>query len=280
MSDTKVSAFTAATTIDGTEIVPVLQGGTNKKTALSLIKTAYLDTLYQPIDADLTAIAGLTSAANKVPYFTGSGTASVADFTAAGRALVDDASAAAQCTTLGLGTSDSPTWAGATLKAASPSLTMIDSDTADADAGVSIAASATATTAGAENVDLTITQQISGSPANVLVADADGSITVGAGTRNIYLNGGFVLPYTAKTSTYGIGANDYVINCTANSFTVTLPTAVGCAGRHYVVKNSGTGTITIDTTSSQTIDGQLLFYLPVQYQSMTFVSNGANWMVI
>lgn len=61
-------------------------------------------------DSELSALAGLTSAADRVPYFTGAGTAALATFNALGRSLVGAASVAAARAALSLDTGDSPTF--------------------------------------------------------------------------------------------------------------------------------------------------------------------------
>ena len=56
----------------------------------------------QAVDAGLTSIAGLTTAADKMIYTTGSDTYAVTDLTAAARGLLDDANVSAMRTTLGV----------------------------------------------------------------------------------------------------------------------------------------------------------------------------------
>lgn len=92
--------------------------------------------------------------------------------------------------------------------------------------------------------------------------------------------GSTTLPFTNQTSTYVIDNNDCVVNCTSGTFTVTLPTAVGIEGQFFIIKNSGTGVITIDANGSETIDGALNKVMAVQYEAYYVISNGANWVVV
>lgn len=68
----------------------------------------------QPSNANLTAFAGLTGAADRLPYFTGAGALSLTTLTGLARNLLDDTTQAEMQSTLGLGTASTRTALGTT----------------------------------------------------------------------------------------------------------------------------------------------------------------------
>jgi len=99
------AAFTASGFLSGSNNLSDVASASTSRTNLGLA----IGSNVQAFDADLSALAGLTSAADKGIQFTGSGTAATYDLTSAGKALLDDADAAAQRTTLGLGSASTLT---------------------------------------------------------------------------------------------------------------------------------------------------------------------------
>lgn len=110
---------------------------------------------------------------------------------------------------------------------------------------------------------------------------------VGAGvTPNSALQtgGAIATPLGAKTGAYTLTATDAIItaDATGGAFNVTLPTAASITGRQYTIKriNTGANAVTVNTTSSQTIDGATTYSLSAQYKYVSVVSDGANWLIV
>jgi len=189
---------------------------TQHEAALTITESQISDLgSYQPSDAGLTSISGLTTAADQMIYTTASDTYSVTTLTTAGRALLDDADAAAQRTTLGLGTAA----------------------TTASTAYATAAQGATADTALQDVVDDT-TPQLGGDldvNGNSIVSASNGNIAITPnGTGNVSL-GNFTFD---ADQTVGVGQDNYVLTYDHSTTSISLEAATGGGGISDIVSDT------------------------------------------
>lgn len=101
-------------------------------------------------------------------------------------------------------------------------------------------------------------------------------------TERIY---GRVTPLVVTAATtLTTASGEYVLADSAGgAYAVTLPSAVTVPGlRFTIVKtDAAANTVTVGTTSSQTINGSTTYTgLTAQYKVVQLVSNGANWLIV
>lgn len=85
------------------------------------------------------------------------------------------------------------------------------------------------------------------------------------------------------TAAYSVSPSDngWIINCTAGTFTIALPSSTSLAiasGFNCWVWNTGDGTVTLDPAGSETIDGTDTTYILRPRAGVQIVYNGAAWI--
>lgn len=90
----------------------------------------------------------------------------------------------------------------------------------------------------------------------------------------------------ALTGTVEVSTSDYYLGCnTSAPVILNLPeAALAGSGKRLVIKDetgqASTNPITVDPSGAQLIDGQSTYLINVNYESISLVSDGNNWLIV
>lgn len=93
---------------------------------------------------------------------------------------------------------------------------------------------------------------------NNLMGNVCGDATAASGNFTIPVNVGFVR---------------------SSGGTINVHTAIGWKDKQITIKRVGAGTVTVDGASSETIDDALTYGIVQNYDSITIISDNANWWI-
>lgn len=115
-----------------------------------------------------------------------------------------------------------------------------------------------------------------------MILTSAGNLGIGLSnpSSNLHVNGSISVKRTAYTTTATIGSKDHIVAVTTTSAIIlTLPSAsTSGSGREYIIKSeANSANITINTTSSQTIDGATSKTITTGYGVLRVYSDGSNW---
>lgn len=102
------------------------------------------------------------------------------------------------------------------------------------------------------------------------------------GTNAIY-HAGNLVAFVTKTAGYTetVTSGELLIKADlAAGFTIVLPTAVGNRAKIHIKKMQAAGSIIVDGAGAETIDGGLTATLTIQYETISLVSDNANWNIV
>lgn len=119
-----------------------------------------------------------------------------------------------------------------------------------------------------------------GQSGNCLSTNGTSSLWAGCGSGGGGSGGSTQFATVTSNTTLSSGSTSVLVNASGGNVAITLPSAVGQNNNFYIKRiDASTNTVTIGTTSAQTIDGQSSVGIQFQYSSVTLKSDNANWWI-